>query len=522
MPKIAPLRLRGISKRFGDVVANEAITFDLGPGEILALLGENGAGKTTLLNILCGHYQQDEGTIELFGKVLPPGSPRAALGGGIGVVNQHSLLAENETALDNIMLGTEPLWKPLRNEARARRKIDGLLMQSGLTVPLDVPVGMLSVGERQRVEILKALYRNARVLILDEPTAILTPQESTRLFEILRRLVAGGMSIIFVSHRMSEVMALSQRVVVLRFGRVVAEVETAKSSETALAKAMIGASVPSLHRQRIDPGGVVLALNGICLEAAGGRRVLESLDVDVRSREIVGIAGVSGNGQTALSEIVAGMATPASGKLFVDGVAIHHPSAAKMNARGVGRIPEDRNSSGLIGEMTIEENLISESYRSQPFARWGFLRLADIRRYAREMIAAYDIRGGGPASRAGNLSGGNMQKIVLARVLSRGPRVILANQPTRGLDVANTARVHQQLLDARRRGAGIMLISEDLDELLTLSDRIAVMYRGRLSRPLPVSETNMEMLGGMMSGQGFDGAHWPARDNSAALAAAEC
>jgi simple sugar transport system ATP-binding protein len=504
MSEPVPLRLRSISKRFGDLLANDAISFDLAPNEILALLGENGAGKTTLLNILCGHYEQDEGEIELFGKSLPRGSPRAALAGGIGVVNQHSLLADNETTLDNIVLGTEPLWKPRRNNDAARQQLTDLLDKSGLTVPLDVPVGMLSVGEQQRVEILKALYRKARILILDEPTAILTPQESNRLFGILRRLASGGMSVIFVSHRLSEVMALSHRVIVLRDGRVVAEVKTSNSSATALTNAMVGASVPSLRRQKADPGEVILGLHGVSLEDARGRRLLNSLYIELRRHEIVGIAGVSGNGQTALSEIIAGLAVPSSGCLSVEGAEVVRPSAAKMSALGVGRIPEDRRSTGIIGEMSIEENLIGECYSTYPYARWGVLRLAEIRRYAREMIAAYDIRGGGPNSRAADLSGGNMQKIVLARVLSRGPQVILAHQPTRGLDVANTARVHQQLLDARQRGAGILLISEDLDELIALSDRISVMYRGCISQPVRVSETNTQMLGLLMSGQGYD------------------
>ena len=496
-----PLRLRNVGKKFGDLVANNSISFDLAPKEILALLGENGAGKTTLLNILCGHYEQDDGEIELFGKALPRGSPRAALAGGIGVVNQHSLLAENETALDNIVLGTEPLWKPRRNTNAARRRLADLVEKSGLTVPLDVPVGMLSVGEQQRVEILKALYRKARILILDEPTAILTPHESNRLFDILRRLVSGGMSVIFVSHRLGEVMALSHRVIVLRAGRVVAEVTTANSSTTALTNAMVGVSVPPLRRREVDPGEVVLDLRGIGLDDAHGRPILDAVYLNVRRYEIVGIAGVSGNGQTALSDIIAGLAIPSRGRLFVKGFEVRRPSAAKISALGVGRVPEDRRSTGTIGDMSIEENLIGECYNKYPYAHWGVLRFAAIRRYASEMMATYDIRGGRPNTRAADLSGGNMQKIVLARTLSRLPQVILANQPTRGLDVANTARVHQQLLDARQNGTGILLISEDLDELIALSDQISVMYRGYMSTPVPANETNTQMLGLMMSGR---------------------
>jgi ABC-type uncharacterized transport system ATPase subunit len=496
-----PLRLRGISKRFGDLIALDGIGFDLGTSEILALLGENGAGKTTLLNIICGHYKQDKGEIRVFGNLLPPASPRAALSTGIGSINQHSVLAYNETGLDNIILGTEALWKPYQSKQRARQKLKVSIAESGLDVPLDVPVGTLSVGEQQRVEILKALYRDVQILILDEPTAMLTPQQSARLFGILRGLASRGMSIIFVSHRMNEVMALSHRVVVLRAGQVVADIQTANATEKALTSAMIGAHVPSLRRQLATPGEIVLALRDICLESKDGRRLLDTLNLDVRSHEIVGIAGVSGNGQTPLSEIVAGVLLPSSGSLLIGGTEVMRPSSVAMNGLGVGRVPEDRLLSGIIGDMSIEENLIGECYAKRPFAHWGVLRWSEIREHARKIIAAYDIRGGGPTMRAANLSGGNIQKVVLARALSAEPRVVLASQPTRGLDVANTARVHQQLLDARRRGAGILLISEDLDELLALSDRIAVIYRGRLTEAAPVNETKVETLGFLMSGQ---------------------
>ena len=432
------LRLSGITKRFGPLVANDAISFELGRGEVVALLGENGAGKTTLMNILFGHYVADEGTVEVFGDRLPPGDPHAALEAGIGMVHQHFTLADNMTVLENIALGTQPVWSLRLDRGRARARIAELSADFGLAVDPGRLVSALSVGERQRVEILKALYRDARILILDEPTAVLTPAETEALFATLRMLVAKGLSIIFISHKLNEVMAVSDRVLVLRGG------------------------------------------------------------------EIVGLAGVSGNGQAALAALLAGMVGPASGSLEIGGRQVTSWTPRAALAAGVGRIPEDRHAVGTIGDMSVAENVISERYRDARFSSRGFLDWSAARGFAQSIVDAYDVKCPSPDARIRLLSGGNMQKLILGRALDPDPSLILANQPTRGLDVGAVSYVHERLLEARGRGAAILLISEDLDEILTLSDRIVVMSRGRLSAPSARGERSVAELGELMAGHGLD------------------
>ncbi|WP_085883414.1 ABC transporter ATP-binding protein [Oceanibacterium hippocampi] len=499
------LRLDGITKRFGALLANDAISLELRRGEVLALLGENGAGKTTLMSILFGHYVADAGSIEAFGQTLPPGSPRAAIDVGIGMVHQHFTLGDNMTVLENIVLGAEPLFALRQNHKAARARLAQLADRFGLAVRADARIQELSVGERQRVEILKALYRNARVLILDEPTAVLTPQESATLFETLHQMVADGLSVIFISHKLNEVMEIADRVTVLRRGKVVANFRKSETSREALAAAMVGREVAQPKRQAMAAGKTVLRLAGVSVAAAEAQPALRSVDLELREHEILGIAGVSGNGQGSLAALMSGLAVAASGSLELLGRPVTRAEPAAMVASGVGRVPEDRHRFGVVGDMTPEENLILEDYRSARFQRFGIFRFRAIAEHAKALIRGYDIRGADEAALARSLSGGNMQKLILARVLSREPAVILANQPTRGLDVGAAAYVHEQLFAARARGAGVILITEDLDELLAISDRVAVMYQGTLSASRPVEGLGLTELGLMMSGAAAQG-----------------
>jgi simple sugar transport system ATP-binding protein len=497
------LRLSGVTKRFGPLVANDAISFDLKRGEIVALLGENGAGKTTLMNILFGHYVADEGLVEAFGRGLAPGDPRAALSAGIGMVHQHFTLADQLSVLENIVLGTESLFRPLLDRAGARARIARLAADFGLSVNPDALVADLAVGERQRVEILKALYRDVRILILDEPTAVLTPGETEALFATLKLLVARGLSILFISHKLGEVMAVSDRVLVLRQGRLAGAVATADTSRAELAALMVGEAVAEPEVRPSASGAPLLELRGVSAAPRQGGIALAGIDLVLRAGEITGLAGVSGNGQAALSAILEGRLQPRAGEILVRGEPVSDWSPRRALSRGVGRIPEDRHAIGMIGDMSVTENVISEAYRSPRFSRRGLLDWKAARRFALGIIADYDVKCPSPEARVRLLSGGNMQKLILGRALDGAPGVILANQPTRGLDVGAVAYVHRKLVDARDRGAAVLLISEDLDEIRALSDRILVISKGRLSRPSVRGELSIRQLGELMSGHGF-------------------
>jgi simple sugar transport system ATP-binding protein len=503
------LSLKGITKRFGFLVANDGIDLDLGQGEILALLGENGAGKTTLMNILFGHYVADEGTIAVAGpdgrlEPLPPGSPRAALTAGVGMVHQHFALAESLSVIENVVLGTESLLSSRLKLRAAHRKLERLMAGSGLMVAPDARVSRLSVGEKQRVEILKVLYRDARILVLDEPTAVLTPQEVDGLFSVLRRLSVSGLGIVFISHKLGEVLEIADRVAVLRHGRKVADQPVADADRRSLATLMVGREIAQSRREPRAAGDVLLALERVTVRPDRGGVGLMEASLTVRAGEIVGIAGVSGNGQAALAGVIAGTRAADAGTLTLAGSPVLAPSPQAMNDAGVARIPEDRHRDGIVGSLSVAENLALETLDSPDVRRAGFLRFDRLRARAEEAIAAYDIRCPGPEAPIRLLSGGNIQKVILARVLDRNPRVILANQPTRGLDVGAAAEVHRRFLDARMRGAGVILISEDLDELLALCDRIAAIARGRLTRAEPVEALTRELIGLLMAGQGED------------------
>ncbi|WP_430881483.1 ABC transporter ATP-binding protein [Granulosicoccus sp. 3-233] len=498
----AILSIRGITKHFGSLAANQDISLSLHTGEIVALLGENGAGKTTLMNILFGHYRADSGSIEAFGEPLEQHSPEDALQRGIGMVHQHFTLADNLTVLDNIMLGTESLWQPFSRRHAARNRLHQIMVDAGLTVNIDSPVRDLSVGERQRVEILKALYRNVRILILDEPTAVLTPQEVDDLFVLLRSMASRGLAIIIISHKLHEVLAISDRVVVLRGGEVVGTADTATVNRNQLAEMIVGRAVERPSVEARAAGEELLALKAVTVRDRTTRRnSLSNIDLQVRAHEIVGVAGVSGNGQATLASVLSGLCPPDEGDFVLLGDVLNRPSPRMLTSKGLARIPEDRHSQGVISEMSLWENLLLDELGQQPVWRMGLLLdRSTARQQACQLIDEYDVRCHNEEQPVGLLSGGNMQKLILARNLARDPDVILANQPTRGLDEGAISAVHSLLIDARNRGAGILLITEDLDELLRLSDRVVVMHDGHMSESLPGSGLTPRELGLRMSG----------------------
>ncbi|TNC52328.1 ABC transporter ATP-binding protein [Rubellimicrobium rubrum] len=493
------LELEAITKRFGPLLANDGISLSLGEGEVLALLGENGAGKTTLMNILFGHYRPDSGEVRVMGRPLLPGRPRAALAAGVGMVHQHFTLAGNLSVLENVMIGSEPLLRFRSRRAEARARLLSLAERFGLPVTPEARVGDLSVGERQRVEILKALYRQARILILDEPTAVLARPEAERLFETLRGMAREGLSVIFISHKLHEVMAASDRVVVLRAGRMVAERATRDTTPAELAELMVGSRVVRPRRDRRASGDVVLEAQAVTLREGETTR-LDCIDFTLRAGEILGIVGVSGNGQAALGRLLSGLARPTEGRLLLDGQDLSALGPRTLGRAGLGRIPEDRHAEGVIGDLPVWENATLERLREPAFSSGGFVRRGAARTHAQSLIERFDIRGATPDTRTRLLSGGNMQKLILGRVLASGPRVIVANQPTRGLDEGAIASVHARLLEARAQGAAVLLISEELEEAVGLSDRLQAIVKGRLSAPIAAEEADARRLGLMMAG----------------------
>jgi simple sugar transport system ATP-binding protein len=494
------LRVRNVSKRFGSVRANDDISLDLFKGEVLALLGENGAGKSTLMGILFGHHLPDSGSIEVFGRPLRPGSTRASLADGIGMVHQHFALADNLSVLENVIVGTQPRLSLTLRRKETRDKLLALMDRAGLHVDVDQIVGALSVGEKQRVEILKALYTGARILILDEPTAVLTPQESDQLMSSIRELAASGISVIYISHKLKEVVAVSDRVIILRSGRVVFEGVTLETSAPELAQRMVGRELPARKHARASAGAPVLELKQVDV-VTSRVKVLSGADLVVGQGEIVGVVGVSGNGQQALFDVVTGMTSPSKGAVLLFGQPARGLTPSDFVARGVARVPEDRHATGVIVDLPIWENALAEEYRSSRFQKAGFVRRTQALASARELIRAFDIRCASERVVTKALSGGNLQKLILGRNLARKPRLIVASQPTRGLDIGAVSFVHDQLEEAKSAGCGILLISENIDELLALSDRLVVICHGELSAPIGQHEANVEQLGLMMMGQ---------------------
>jgi simple sugar transport system ATP-binding protein len=514
------LELRGITKRFGSLVANDHIDLVVQPGEIRALLGENGAGKTTLMNVLYGLVQPDEGEILLDDEPVTIHSPRDAIRARIGMVHQHFMLVPVFTVAENVTLGSEPVRglaipalnlggmrvPPLRapsfgllDRRKARRAVHGLSERFGLRIDPDATVEDLPVGVQQRVEIIKALLRDASVLVLDEPTAVLTPGETEDLFRIMRELRAGGRSIIFISHKLKEVQAIADNITVIRRGKVVGERPPGTSSAE-LASLMVGRSVQlRVGKEPARPGGVILDVQDLSVHGERGEHSVRGVSFQVRAGEILGVAGVQGNGQTELCQALMGL-RPAAGSVRLNGTDLSHASTRDRLRAGIGYIPEDRSADGLVGDFSVADNLVLDVYDRPPYASGIALDLAAIRDAAATRVAEYDVRTTSVLTPAGTLSGGNQQKVVVAREMGRNVRLLLASQPTRGLDVGSIEFVHQRLITQRDAGAAVLIVSSELDEIYALADRIAVMYEGRIVAfcppTIPEHELGLLMAGG--------------------------
>ena len=468
------------------------------------MLGENGAGKTTLMNIMFGHYVADSGEIEVSGKILPKGSPKASIGAGLGMVHQHFTLADNLSVLENIILGTQSIWDFRLQHGEAAHRIMSLSSRFGLEIDPNARVAELSMGERQRVEILKALYRNTRILILDEPTAVLTPQESRTLFKTLRQLLDERLSIIFISHKLAEVLEVSDRIAVLRDGKLVLEVNVSEASEEILAEAMVGRSLKMPIRKEVPAGESLLALENVSVSGPSRVSVLNQVSFSVDAKEVVGLAGISGNGQRILADVICGMQSPTSGNVFLYGKLVKRFHPREMIMQKVGRIPEDRQSFGVVGDMNLAENVITEVYKNPDYSKLGFLNLKNRQNFAGKVVQEFDVRGVKKHAPVRLLSGGNMQKLILGRVLLQKPKLILAHQPARGLDIGAASFIYERLLDAKMQGCGILLISEDLEELLRISDRVLVIHRGKIIEAGKSGTLSSTNLGLLMAGRQAD------------------
>jgi ABC-type uncharacterized transport system ATPase subunit len=494
------LELKGITKRFPGVVANDHVDFELAPGEVHALLGENGAGKSTLMNILYGLYHPDEGEFRLRGQPLRIDSPHAAIDAGIGMVHQHFMLIPVMTVAENIVLAVEPRKGPFIDLDAANEKVRDISRRFGLAVRPEAMIESISVGMQQRVEILKALYRGAEILILDEPTAVLTPQEAEELFEIIRSLQAEGKSIIFISHKLGEVLAIANRITVLRRGKTIETVPREGATEESLARLMVGREVLlRVEKTLADPGEPLLTISDLRVNDERGLEAVRGVSLEVRAGEIVGIAGVDGNGQTELVEAITGLRKPEAGRIIAAGEDVTAEGSREALDAGVGHIPEDRQRRGLVLDFSLAENIALHDYREEPDSKWGWLYPKRLIARAVRLLKEFDVRGGGPKTPAASLSGGNQQKVILAREISRNPQILVAAQPTRGLDVGAIEFVHRRLVTERDEGRAILLVSFELDEVLSLSDRILVLYEGRVAGEYPPTVSEDE-LGIAMTG----------------------
>ena len=497
------LELRGITKQFPGVLANDHIDFDLRRGEVHALLGENGAGKSTLMNILYGLYHPDEGEIRISGEPIKMSSPREAIARGIGMVHQHFMLIPVMTVAENIVLAVEPRRDGiLLDYGAAGRRVQELASSFGFAIDPDALIEDITVGQQQRVEILKALYRRADILILDEPTAVLTPQEAVELFGILETLKKEGLSIVFISHKLNEVLEIADRVTVLRRGKHIETVPTAGATEEGLARLMVGREVLlRVEKGQSQPQASFLKVEDLHVNDERGIEKVRGVSFDARGGEIVAIAGVDGNGQTELIDAITGLRRPESGHVTVEGKDVTTHNARRHFEIGVGHIPEDRQRRGLVLDFSIAENIGLHEFRKPPDSRFGWLFPRVLIERARRLIKEFDVRGGGPKTPAGGLSGGNQQKVILAREIDRDPRVLIAAQPTRGLDVGAIEFVHRRLVEERDEGRAVLLVSLELEEVLSLADRILVMYEGEIVGEFPPTATEEE-LGVAMTGGG--------------------
>jgi len=495
------LEARGITKRFPGVVANDHIDFEIRVGEIHAILGENGAGKTTLMNILFGLYQPDEGEVIIGGKEVKFRSPLDAIDLGIGMVHQNRKLVSAHTVIENIVLG-HPRAGKILNLKRTGNEINELCERYGFKIDLRAKVWQLSEGEKQVVEILKALYRGAKVLILDEPTSALAPPETKKLLASIEAMATDELAIVpFITHKLPIVLAISDRVTVLRRGKVTARLETARVTEKSLAKEMVGREVIfRLERANVETGKPILQVENLSALSDKGFLALEGVSFSVREGEIFGIAGVSGNGQHELAEVLAGLRKAQEGKVILEGKDITHSSCLERWQMGLGYIPSERVEVGSIGDFSLVENVAMNFYFDSNFSQRGIVNYRNIRKLTEDIVSEYNVAAPSPDTKAKNLSGGNLQKLILARVLSRRPRLLIANLPTQGLDVGATEFVRNKLMEAKKEKAGILLISEDLDEVLSLSDWVAPVYEGKFMDIIPGEAVTRESVGAMMAG----------------------
>ncbi|MBN8629311.1 MAG: ABC transporter ATP-binding protein [Rhodobacterales bacterium] len=494
------LKVDQVTKRFHQVVANDQVSFDVLPGEIHCLLGENGAGKSTIAECIYGFYRPDEGMITVEGNPDPLTSPRDAIARGIGMVHQHFVLVSSMTVLENIVIGTDAAT-PILDLKGAVRRIQEICDRYSVDIDLNARIWQLPVGQQQWVEILKALFQGARLLIMDEPTAVLTPQEARRLFQIFREMTAEAMSVILISHKFDDVMQ-SDRVTVLRRGKVVNTVNTRETTKEALTNMMVGRSVElRVKRDAHKSGAPMLEVRDLRAMNDFGTEKLSGINLTVNRGEIVGIAGVAGNGQGELFETLIGVRKAASGTIRLDGEDITGRSPAEIQKRGMGHIPDDRFADGLVGDFDIQNNLILGHHRKAPFSRAGFLNFGEIRSFARNAIAEFDIKAPSETTRTRSLSGGNAQKVIVAREFDQATKMVLANQPSRGLDVGVIEYMHERLLDKRRSDFGVLLASEELGELLSLADRILVIFKGRILGEFTGEDANIEQIGLLMAGQ---------------------
>jgi simple sugar transport system ATP-binding protein len=495
--------MKGIVKKFPGLVANDQIDLDVRKGEVHALLGENGAGKSTLMNVLSGLYQADAGKIYIRGRQVSIASPQKAIELGIGTVYQHFMLVPAMTAIENIILGLRSEHEPWLQIKEARAKIIELSQRYGLSVRLDTVVAEFSVGERQRLEIIKALYRGAEIMILDEPTAVLTPDESRNIFKLIRQLTGEGLSVIFISHKLKEIMEISDRVTILRQGKKIATVDTRETSPQVLAKMMVGREVIfSDFVKRLIQDRPVLVLEGVSCAGSGNYKQLHDITLTANAGEILGVAGVDGNGQSELSRVVVGMLPVSGGRVLLGDQDLTGKPVIDYIRMREAFIPEDRITMGLAGTMSVAENMVLKTIGDRPFSSWGGWKVnyGHVKKYAEELAEKFDVRGSGLTCAARDLSGGNQQKVILARELAQDPVFLVAVHPTRGLDVGATDFVHREIINARDHGAAVLLISSDLDEVLRLSDRIACLYEGEIMGIVDGEHVNIDRIGLMMAG----------------------
>ena len=502
-PNDVLIEMRGITKHFGSVVANENVNLTVRRGEILSVLGENGSGKTSLMNMLAGIYFPDAGHIYMNGQEVVIRSPKDAFALGIGMIHQHFKLVECFTVLDNIILGAETCKFGFLNKAQAREKVNALSERYGLHVDLDAKIEDITVGMQQRTEILKMLYRDNEILIFDEPTAVLTPHEIDELMQIMRNLAQEGKSILFISHKLAEIMAVADRCTVLRKGKYIGTVNTAETSMEQLSAMMVGRNVNfHVEKQPKTPGKVILKVENMTVASKLHKNnAVRNVSFDVREGEIVCIAGIDGNGQTELVYGLTGLEPLAGGKITLMGDNITHASIRKRSKDGISHIPEDRHKHGLVLDYSLEDDIVLQRYFESDFTQFGFLRRKQIRGYAEQLIEQYDIRSGqGPVTMARSMSGGNQQKAIVAREIDRDPKLLIAVQPTRGLDVGAIEYIHKKIVEQRDAGKAVLLVSLELDEVMDVSDRILVMYEGEIVGELDPKTTTVEELGLYMAG----------------------